>query len=145
MMTRSINAGEALAPAPQYGHGIRLRGMTMAQARAEVSEALAAEGFGVLTEIDVQATLEQKLGVKVAPYLILGACNPALARLALEIEPYTGLFLPCNVTLWPDGDEIVVTVASPVAMLGVVDDARLAGVAREAERRLHGALERIVV
>jgi uncharacterized protein (DUF302 family) len=129
---------------PQYGFGIRMRHASIAQARAALTEALAAEGFGVISEIDMQATLAKKLGVEMPPYLILGACNPALARLAIEREPYVGLFLPCNVTLWLDDDEVVVTVASPVALLGLAGDARLAGIAREAERRLKGALERIV-
>jgi uncharacterized protein (DUF302 family) len=129
---------------PDYGFGIRLRDVTMEAARARVTEALAAEGFGVLTEIDVAATLMKKLGVKIPPYLILGACNPTLAHRAIELEPYIGLLLPCNVTLWQEGDEVAVTMASPDAMFTVTGDERLAPIAAEAERRLRGALGRIV-
>lgn len=135
---------EEKTAAPQVGFGVRLRGTTMARARADVAEALAAEGFGVVTEIDLAATLRAKLGIERPPYLVLGVCNPELARRALEIEPYAGLFIPCNVTLWPEGAEIVVTVASPVAMLSLVADTRMRALAAETEDRLHGALERIV-
>jgi uncharacterized protein (DUF302 family) len=129
---------------PDYGFGVRLRGLGVDEARARITEALAAEGFGILNALDFRATLQQKLGVDVGPYLILSACNPKLAHRALAIEPYVGLFLPCNVTLWPDGDDVVVTIASPEALLNVIGDARLAPIADEAERRLRGALDRIL-
>jgi uncharacterized protein (DUF302 family) len=132
------------AVTPQFGFGVRLRDTTLDQARTEVVDALAEEGFGVLTEIDMGATLKRRLGVDVPPYLILGACNPTLAREALATEPYAGLLLPCNVTLWQEGNEIVVTSVSPRAMFQIVGDERLTLVVEEAERRLRGALERLV-
>jgi len=129
---------------PDYGFGTRLPGVTLEEARAKVTDAIASEGFGVLTEIDMRATLKKKLGVDIRPYLILGACNPVLAHRALDIEPYVGLFLPCNITLWQDEGDVVVTIASPEALIGVVADERLQPIADEAEHRLRCALERIV-
>jgi len=128
---------------PEYGFGMRLRGLTMERARGRVGEALAAEGFCVLSEIDVRATLKRKLGVDVSPYLILGVCHAALAYRALLTEPYSGLFITTNVALWEDGREIFVTIANPEATLGLVADPRLEPVASEAESRLRGALERL--
>jgi uncharacterized protein (DUF302 family) len=141
----NVATQEAKLWAPDYGFGTRLSGVTMADARAKVTDAIASEGFGVLTEIDVRATLKKKLGVDVSPYLILGACNPALAHRALDIEPYVGLFLPCNITLWQEEEgDVVVTIASPEAMIGIVGDERLEPIAVEAEHRLRCALERLV-
>ena len=144
MQTAATSESVPLVP-PQYGFGIRLTGSTMERARAELGQALAAEGFGVVSEIDMRATLRQKLGVEIAPYLILGVCKPALARRVLEIEPYAGLALPCSVTLWEERGEIVVTVANPVVMMSILSDPRLQGLAIEAETGLRGALERLVV
>ena len=143
-MVIKLSAQRVFPRPPEYGFGTVLRGVTLDQARAKVSEAIAAEGFGVLTEIDVRATLKNKLGVDVRPYLILGACNPALAHRALGIEPYAGLVLPCNIVLWQDGEDVLVMMASPEAMLGVLVDDRLQPIAEEAEYRLRCALERIV-
>lgn len=107
--------------------------------------ALAAEGFGVLTEIDVQATLDKKLGVKTDPYVILGACNPELAHKALTSEPAIGLLLPCNVVVAQDGDDVVVSAASPKAMFAVVGDKDngLTTIAADAEERLRRALDNV--
>lgn len=124
-----------------YGITRRLVRTTAAEARARIERALAAEGFGVLTAIDVQATLKAKLGVDVAPYVILGACNPGLAHRALEIEPGLGLLLPCNAVIAADGDDALVSVASPRAMFGVAARPELEALADEAEVRLRRAVE----
>lgn len=115
-----------------------------ATAVARVREALATEGFGVLTEIDVQATLEKKLGVERRPYLILGACNPVLAHRALEAEPTIGVFLPCNVDVFEgDGGEVVVQAVNPEAMFRLVETEGVAPIAAEVSSRLRRVLERL--
>jgi len=119
------------------GTTIRLN-MDYGSALARVTEALKAEGFGVLTEIDVKETLKKKLGVDFRPYKILGACNPPLAYRALQAEPAIGLLLPCNVIVY-EGDhdgESVVSIVDPLAMMQMSDNPELARVAAEAEEKL---------
>jgi uncharacterized protein (DUF302 family) len=119
----------------------RLEHIDLAAARARVTAALAAEGFGVLTEIDVATTLEKKIGVHIAPYVILGACNPTLAHRAIAAQPAIGLLLPCNVVLAQEGDDVIVSAASPRAMFSiVVDGGELAPIAEDAEQRLRRAI-----
>ncbi|WP_308188434.1 DUF302 domain-containing protein [Nocardia australiensis] len=113
---------------------------------SEIRKALAEQGFGVMTEIDVRATLRMKLGVQIDEYLILGACNPLLAQRALTADPRVGLLLPCNVVVRADADTILVEAADPVLLLrGEVlhhaDQLELRAVAREARDRLAAALE----
>jgi uncharacterized protein (DUF302 family) len=104
---------------------------------AQVTIALQAEGFGVLTEIDVKATLKKKLGVDFRPYTILGACNPPLAYKALSRAPEIGLMLPCNVTVsQEENGRVLVNLVNPQMMLGVVDLPELAEVADDAQERL---------
>ena len=90
------------------------------QAVQKATDALKAEGFGVLTQIDVQSTLKQKINADFCRYVILGACNPALAHRALSANLDVGLLLPCNVTVYEEGDRLVVTAVDPVEMLGVL-------------------------
>ncbi len=103
----------------RYGFGTTLQ-ISYEEAIQRVKDALKAEGFGVLTEIDVRKTLHEKLGSEMEPYLILGACNPVLAHRALEQEPDIGLLLPCNVVVRAVNDGCRVEIADPEAMLGIV-------------------------
>lgn len=102
-----------------------------------VTEALKTEGFGVLTEIDVKATLKKKLDVDFRPYKILGACNPSLAHRALTIDPQVGLLLPCNVVVSQvEKGTVEVSLVDPISMLGIVSSSELEVVAEEARTRL---------
>lgn len=122
----------------QTGYGF---GKTVAldfdQAIARVTAALQAEGFGVLADIDVAATLEKKLGRAMPPYRILGACNPPLAHRALETDPSIGLLLPCNVVVRRDEQGVVhVEFMDPEAVLKLVDQPGIATLAHEVRERL---------
>jgi uncharacterized protein (DUF302 family) len=117
--------------------------MTLTDTEHAVREALAAQGFGVLTEIDVSATLKAKLGVERPPLKILGACNPTLANQALDIDPSVALLLPCNVVLdEADGGGTRVRVVDPLALM---DDPRFAALADEATNRLQAAIDDLSV
>lgn len=125
----------------RYGITRRLPNTSFADARARVTEALKAEGFGVLTEIDVQTTLKNKIGAEIDPYVILGACNPKLAHRAITAEPGIGLLLPCNVVLTREGEDTIVSAASPRAMFEVTQhSSALDEIANEAEERLRRAI-----
>jgi uncharacterized protein (DUF302 family) len=119
-------------------------GLSFADAVERVRAALTTEGFGVLCEIDVQATLREKLGVEGEPYLILGACNPPLAHRALSAEPDLGVLLPCNVVVYRRDGETVVSAVDAERMLSLVDNDQLAEVASEVRRRLACVVERAV-
>ncbi len=107
------------------------------QAIEKATQALKAEGFGVLTEIDVKATLKKKLDVDFRRYVILGACTPPLAHKALSADLDVGLLLPCNIVIYEvDEQHSVVGLVDPIAMLGVLDAPELAPVADEARARL---------
>jgi uncharacterized protein (DUF302 family) len=124
------------AVATQLGFNIELD-MSFDDALAHVTNALKAESFGVLTEIDVKATLKQKIDVDFRPYKILGACNPLLAHRALTAAPEVGLLLPCNVTVAQAGNgRIEVALIDPIIMLGSVTNPALEPIAQEAHERL---------
>lgn len=123
-----------------YGFRTRLA-LPYEQAIGKVTAALKEEGFGVLTEIDVKATLKQKLDVDFRKYIILGACNPRLAYQALNTELEVGLLLPCNVIVYEEDGGSVVAIVDPISMLGVVKNRQLEPIAREAWARLQRVLE----
>lgn len=127
-----------------YAYTRRLEGRTVEEVAGRTREALAAEGFGVLTEIDVQATLKKKLGIDGKPYLILGACNPPLAHRALEAEPPIGVLLPCNVTVFEGADGATwVQAIKPEEMFGLVGNPAVQPVAGQVARRLERVLAAI--
>ncbi len=123
---------------PKLSLGITVRLRTGYEAALALTvEALKAEGYGVLTEIDVKDTLKKKLDVDFRPYKILGACNPPLAYRALTAAPEVGLLLPCNVTVAAVEDNLTeVALVDPSSMLGVVDNPDLKPIADEARARL---------
>ncbi len=125
-----------------YGISRRLA-LPYEEAVERIKQALGEEGFGVLTEIDVKETLREKLQADFRPYVIIGACNPSLAHRALQTELEIGLLLPCNVIVYEDGDESVVTAIDPEAAMAVVGNEAIADIAREAKDRLRRAIERL--
>jgi uncharacterized protein (DUF302 family) len=130
---------------PTQDYGIRRRlDLPYADAIEATRAALATEGFGILTEIDVRATLKKKLDADFRDYIILGACNPGLAHRALQSELEVGLLLPCNVIVYDSGDGgSMVSVIEPLTMLGVAPNSALGPVAEEARERLVRALAAI--
>ena len=128
---------------PTYGYTAHLAGVAFDDARARVTDALKAQGFGILTEIDVKATMKAKLNREFRRYVILGACNPELAHRALETELAVGLLLPCNVCLWEEDGGTVVSIAKPAAMFEIVKSAALQPLVGEVDQRLRRAIEQI--
>ena len=127
-----------------YCHTVTLEGVGFETAIQRVEDALKRQGFGVLARIDVQDTLRQKLGAEMAPYMILGACNPGLAHRALQAEPHIGVMLPCNVVVRACGQGLVeVCAVDPLAAMQAVENPALAPVAHEAQERLKAALAEI--
>ena len=117
---------------------------TFDDAVARTREALAAQGFGVLTEIDMQATLKAKLGEDMEQYLILGACNPPLAHRAVEVDRQIGLLLPCNVVVRADpadGTAVLVEAMDPQVLVQVSGDQQLKAVADEVAAKLQTAID----
>jgi uncharacterized protein (DUF302 family) len=127
----------------QTAYGLRVNvALDYDEAVKQTTAALKEEGFGVLTTIDVKETLKQKLDADFRKYVILGACNPALAHRALQAETEIGLLLPCNVVVYETGQgQSVVAAMAPLPMIGIVgDNPALGDVAREADQRLRRAL-----
>ena len=112
------------------------------EAADRVREELKREGFGILCEIDVQATLKQKLGVEGEPYLILGACNPPLAHQALQAEPELGVLLPCNVVVYTREGQTHISAVDAERMLSIVGNTQLAPVAADVRSKLARVVER---
>jgi len=118
--------------------------LPFAEAVERVREELKVDGFGVLCEIDVQATMKAKLGVEGDPYTILGACNPPLAHRALEAEPDVGVLLPCNVVVYVRDGETHVSAVDAERMLSIVGNEELAPIAADVRARLAAVVERVV-
>ena len=116
--------------------------LPFAEAVERVRSELKHEGFGVLCEIDVQATLKQKLGVAGEPYLILGACNPPLAHQALEADPDLGVLLPCNVVVYQHDGDTRISAVDAERILSIVANDELAPIAADVKRRLAAVVER---
>ncbi len=111
---------------------------------ARTREALAAKGFGVLTEIDVKATLKKKIDADMSDYLILGACNPKMAHQAMQMEPKVGAMLPCNVIVRSTGDgEVMVSAIDPIASMQAIPNTDLANVAGTVRGMLEEAVDAI--
>lgn len=125
-----------------YGFGIQTD-MSPAEAEQKIREALAEEGFGILTEIDVAVTLKDKLDLDVAPYRILGACNPQLAHQALSVEQDIGLLLPCNVVIYESGSGSIIQVLDPDLMADLTGNPELQVIADDARGRLERALANV--
>ena len=129
---------------PSYGLTRKLPGVTYTDAVERTRAALATEGFGVLTEIDVKATLKKKIDADFRPYIILGACNPPLAFQALSVEPAIGLLLPCNVVVTEDDNgDAIVSAIDPVRMFDLINQPEVAPLAREVRGRVARAMAAI--
>jgi uncharacterized protein (DUF302 family) len=125
-----------------YGFTTTLTGLSFDEALVKTTAALKAEGFGILSDIDVQHAMKEKLGKDMPPYRILGACNPPLAHQAITAAPDIGLLLPCNVIVREEApDRIVVGFLDPQLMVGLVARPEVREVADAAEQRLRRACE----
>jgi uncharacterized protein (DUF302 family) len=127
-----------------YGFSIKLN-LAFDRAVEQVTAALKTENFGVLSDIDVQATLKAKLGVQTPPYRILGACHPAFAQRALSMDPDIGLLLPCNVIIRQNNDDsVTVGFMDPVAVMQLVDTPGVAQMASEVRAMLDRVRDRLL-
>lgn len=128
----------------KMGMKIRLN-LPFDQAVEMTADALKEEGFGILTQIDVQGTLKQKIGAEIDQYLILGACNPPLAHQAVQAEPDVGLLLPCNVIVYEDREPAgtVVSIMDPLAMVAFTEKPALDEVGKEARARLERVIAKL--
>ena len=127
-----------------YYNSKKIKGTTVTAIRSKVEAALKAEGFGVLTEIDIQATMKKKLEKDYLPHLILGACNPVFADKVLSVDQHISLMLPCNVTIRElEDQEVEVAVINPLEAMKPIDNPSIEGYAREVSDKLDQALENI--
>jgi len=125
----------------KYYHAKQLKDTNFASAVDQVTESLKSEGFGILTEIDMQATMKKKLDQDMSPYLILGACNPSFAYEALQAENKIGTMLPCNVVVQQlDDQTIEVAAVDPMASMQAVENESLAGIASEVQGKLKAVI-----
>ena len=131
------------AAGPSYAFSRKLEGVSMDEALKRVEDALGANGFGVLTHINIQDTFKKKIDVDFRPYVILGACNPKLAHEALEADPSIGVLLPCNIVVQEVEGGTLVSFADPRAMFELVPDAAIEEVATEAHRLLENAKDQL--
>jgi len=117
--------------------------LSFREAKEKTTAALAQEGFGILTEIDVKAALKKKLGVEYGEYVILGACNPPFAYQALQAEKEIGLFMPCNVIIYEDGGKTFVSAILPTVTIGAVNNPSLVLIAKTVEQKLKKVINNI--
>lgn len=127
----------------KYYYEKTLKNIGFEEAIQKVSTSLKEEGFGILTEIDVQATLKKKLGEDFRPYRILGACNPPFAHKALMAESKVGAMLPCNVIVQQCNEGVEVAAVDPVASMQAIDNKDLVGIAEEIRTKLKTVIERL--
>jgi uncharacterized protein (DUF302 family) len=126
----------------EYGYTKPVPG-TFAEALGKTRAALSAEGFGVLTEIDVKSTLKKKLEVEFDNYVILGACNPTLAYQALQAEREVGLLLPCNVIVYEDDGTVYASAILPTVAMSMIDSPKLAPIAKKVEKKLKDVINQV--
>ena len=117
--------------------------LSFREAKEKTTAALAQEGFGILTKIDVKAALKKKLGVEYGEYVILGACNPPFAYQALQAEKEIGLFMPCNVIIYEDGGKTFVSAILPTVTIGAVNNPSLVLIAKTVEQKLKKVINNI--
>lgn len=126
-----------------YTYDRVIPGATIDEVDTRTRAALAAKGFGVLTEIDVKATLKAKIGADIDGYRILGACNPGMAHKAIQKEPRVGAMLPCNVILRAVGGGVEISAIDPVASMQAIDNAELTAIAGEVRDMLMAAVDAV--
>ncbi|MCL5031170.1 MAG: DUF302 domain-containing protein [Bacteroidetes bacterium] len=126
----------------KYGYS-KTTNLSFEQAIEKITDELKKEGFGILTEIDVQETLKKKLNLDFKKYKILGACNPPIAHKALQLEEELGLLLPCNVIVYEKNGKNVVSVFNPMIMTQLLDKKEMVSIAEEVKAKLLAALERV--
>ncbi|WP_417809677.1 DUF302 domain-containing protein [Thioclava sp.] len=126
-----------------YTYNRTLKDVSIENADKRVRDALATAGFGILTEIDIEATMKTKLGADMAPYRILGACNPQMAFKALQAEPRVGTMLPCNVILRKVDSGTEISAIDPVASMQAIENDQLHSVAKEVRDRMRAAIDAV--